>query len=96
MPAPNNAWNKSVNISKDEQRVLHALAQGGLILVEKDSRHKILDINCVTREGWTLASCQREVFRKLRKRRFIRSRNGGPYRITRSGLTAVRAELNQR
>ncbi len=85
-----------MNISKDEQRVLHALAQGGVILVEKDSRRKILDINCVTREGWTLASCRRDIFDKLRKRRFIRSRNGGPYRVTRQGLTAVRAELNQR
>ena len=85
-----------MNISKDEQRVLHALAQGGVILVEKDSRNKILEINCVTREGWTLTSCRRDIFAKLRKRRFIRSRNGGPYRVTRSGLAAVRAELSQR
>lgn len=85
-----------MNISKDEQRVLHALAQGGVVLVKKDSRHKILEINCVTREGWTLASCRHDIFLKLRKRRFIRSRDGGPYRITREGLVAVRAELNQR
>lgn len=85
-----------MNISKDEQRVLHALAQGGVILIEKDTRNKIVDINCVTREGWTLASCRTDIFAKLRKRRLIRSRGGGPYRITREGLTAVRAELNQR
>lgn len=85
-----------MNISKDEQRVLHALAQGGVVLVKKDDRRKILEINCVTREGWTLESCRHDIFLKLRKRRFIRSRNGGPYRITREGLGAVRAELSQR
>ncbi len=85
-----------MNISKDEQRVLHALAQGGVILVEKDDRRKLLEINCITREGWSLASCRMDVFQKLKKRRFIRSRNGGPYRVTQEGLAAVRAELNQR
>lgn len=85
-----------MNISRDEQRVLHALAQGGVILVETDDRRKIADINCVTREGWTASACRMDIFVKLRKRRFIRSRNGGPYRITRDGLAAVRAELNQR
>ena len=35
-------------------------------------------------------------FKKLRKRRFIRSRAGAPYRITREGLVAVRAELFRR
>lgn len=85
-----------MNISRDEQRVLHALAQGGVILVEKDGRNKIADVNCITRDGWTAASCRMDIFLKLRKRRFIRSRNGGPYRVTREGLAAVRAELNQR
>jgi len=36
------------------------------------------------------------VFRKLRRRRFIRSEDGGPYRITREGLAAVRAQLDNR
>lgn len=85
-----------MNISKDEQRVLHALAQGGVVLVKKDCRNKVFEINCVTREGWTLESCRHDIFVKLRSRRFIRSRNGGPYRITREGLVAVRAEFNQR
>jgi len=85
-----------VNISKNEQRVLHALAQGGLIKVIKDDRNRILEADCITHDGWFLTACTIEVFKKLRKRRFIRSRAGAPYRITREGLVAVRAELFQR
>jgi len=85
-----------LNISKNEQRVLHALAQGGLIKVIKDGKNHILEADCITRDGWFLTACTIEVFKKLRKRRFIRSRGGAPYRITREGLLAVRAELFQR
>ncbi|MDG4719893.1 MULTISPECIES: YjhX family toxin [Thalassospira] len=85
-----------MNISKNEQRVLHALAQGGLIKVIKDDKNHILEADCITRDGWFLTDCTIEVFKKLRKRRFIRSRAGAPYRITREGLVAVRAELFQR
>lgn len=85
-----------MNISKNEQRVLHALAQGGLIKVIKDDKNHILEADCITRDGWFLTDCTIEVFKKLRKRRFILSRAGAPYRITREGLVAVRAELFQR
>ena len=85
-----------MNISKNEQRVLHALAQGGLIKVIKDDKNRILEADCITRDGWFLDDCTIEVFKKLRKRRFIRSHGGAPYRITREGLVAVRAELFQR
>ena len=85
-----------MNISKYEQRTLHALAQGGRIQVRKDARGKVVEVLCVTRDGWTLSDCTLPVFLKLRKRRLIRSRNGLPYRITRDGLTAVRAQLDNR
>lgn len=85
-----------MNISKAEQRVLHALALGGRILVEKDAKRRVEHTNCVTREGWTLTDCTPAVFARLRKRRYVRSRDGGPYRITREGLVAVRAQLDQR
>ena len=85
-----------VNISKYEQRALHALAQGGRILVEKDVRGDILEVACLTRDGWILSDCGQAVFRKLRRRRFIRSENGGPYCITREGLAAVRSQLDNR
>lgn len=85
-----------MNISKNEQRVLHALAQGGLIKVIKDDKNRILEADCITRDGWFLTACTLDVFKKLRKRRLIRSRGGQPYRITREGLLSVRAELSQR
>lgn len=85
-----------MNISKAEQRTLHALARGGGILVEKNEAGKIFDVNCVTREGWTLDDCTYDVFQKLKRRRFIASKNGGPYRATRLGRISVRAQLDNR
>jgi uncharacterized protein len=85
-----------VNISKHEQRTLHALAQGGRINHHKDDRGDIIAVDCITRDGWRLADCSMSVFRKLRRRRFIRSEGGGPYRVTREGLEAVRAQVDNR
>ncbi len=85
-----------MNISKAEQRTLHALAQGGAILVEKDARGKIVKVNCVTREGWTLADCTTAIFARLKKRGFIASSKGAPYRITLAGRVAVRPQLDNR
>ncbi len=85
-----------MNVSKQEQRVLHALAQGGSIHHRFNERGVIIEIDCLNREGWRLDDCSMSVFQKLRKRRLIGSVGGGPYRITREGLTAVRAQLDQR
>jgi len=85
-----------VNISKYEQRTLHALAQGGRIDHHKDDKGDIIEIDCFNRDGWRLEDCTLAIFRKLRRRRFITSREGGPYRITREGLDAVRAQLDNR
>lgn len=85
-----------MNISKAEQRTLHALARGGAIIIEKDDRGKIIAVNCTTREGWVLDDCTLAVFARLRKRRFIASANGGPYRITYDGRRAVRPQLDNR
>lgn len=85
-----------MNISKYEQRTLHALAQGGRIEHYKDDRGDIIAVACITRDGWKLADCTLGVFRKLRKRRLIRSEDGKPYRVTREGLEAVRAQLDNR
>ena len=85
-----------MNISKPEQRALHALAQGGVILIERDERRKIAKANCVSREGWYLAGFGVGLFKKLKRRKLISSRSGGPYRITRHGLVAVRAQLDNR
>lgn len=85
-----------MNISKHEQRTLHALAQGGRIHHFKNDRGDIVAIDCINRDGWRLADCSLAVFAKLRRRGFIRSENGRPYRITREGLAAVRAQADNR
>lgn len=85
-----------MNISKCEQRTLHALAQGGRIEFRKDDKGDIVEIDCFNRDGWRLADCTIAIFRKLRRRRFIRSQDSGPYRITREGLAAVRPQLDNR
>jgi uncharacterized protein len=83
-----------VNILKYEQRTLRALAQGGRIEHHKDEVGDITAIDCITRDGWRLADCSLGIFRRPKRRRFIRSEEGRPYRITREGLAAVRAQLD--
>ena len=83
-----------MNVSKREQRVLHALAQGGAVLLERDGGRRIIEVSCVTRDGWSLVDV--DLFKRLKGRRLIASRNGGPYRITRLGLGVVRAQLDNR
>lgn len=85
-----------MNISKAEQRTLHVLARGGAILVEKNDAGKITEVNCVTREGWTLHDCSLGVFQRLKRRRLVASSNSGPYRITLLGRRSVRAQLDNR
>ncbi|ACI99180.1 MULTISPECIES: YjhX family toxin [Rhodospirillales] len=85
-----------MNISKPEQRTLHALARGGRIDIEKDDDRRIIEVDCITREGWRLLDCDMTTFRKLRSKRLIASENGGPYRITRKGLAAVRPQPDNR
>ena len=85
-----------MNISRHEQRVLHELALGGAIHYEWCDRGNIREITCFTRDGFVLSDCPLDLFLRLRKRRFIRSQNGQPYRVSRQGIEAVRAQLNQR
>ena len=85
-----------MNISKREQRVLHELALGGAIHHDRFDSGKIQSVTCYTREGHVLSDCSLDVFIRLKKRRFIHSKGGRPYRVTRLGIIAVRAQLNQR
>ena len=84
-----------MNISKTEQRVLHALAQGGEIRHRRDGRH-IVDVECFTREGYRFLGLSLELFARLRRRGLIVSRGGGPYRISVKGLHSVRAQADNR
>lgn len=85
-----------MNISKIEQRVLHVLAQGGAIHFKREENGKVTAVTCYTRDGSVLSDCDLVVFHRLKKRRMIRSVSGRPYRVTRLGITSVRAQLDNR
>lgn len=85
-----------MDISRDEQRVLHALAQGGRIALLKDESGKVTGLRFFNREGWLMSTCSMVLFKKLKAKRAIRSQGGQPYRITRRGLELVRSELDNR
>lgn len=86
-----------VNISKIEQRVLHALAQGGRIAHRRgEDGNRIVEALCFNRDGHVLTDCTLALFRRLKRRGLIASSAGQPYRITRLGLDSVRAQLDNR
>lgn len=76
--------------------MLHALAQGGAIHFERAPNGKIRKVTCFNRDGHVLADCTTALVDRLKKRRFIRSSGGAPYRATRTGIQAVRAQLDNR
>ncbi len=83
----------NMDISRSEQRVLHLLAQGGRIEIEKEGKH-IAEVVCLTRDGWRYPGVDLTLFRKLKRKGAVASSGGGPYRITRRGLVLVRAQLD--
>ncbi len=84
-----------MNISRAEQRTLHALAQGGAILLEREDG-RIVGASCFTRDGLLLADCTLQVWRKLKSKGLIASHGGGPYRVNREGLARMRSQLDNR
>ena len=85
-----------MNISKPQQRTLHALAQGDKIVIERNERGDLIAAECITRDGWALSDCDLLVFKSLKKKRLIASRDGKPYLITREGLLNLRSQLDNR
>jgi uncharacterized protein YjhX (UPF0386 family) len=84
-----------MNISRTEQRVLHALAQGGAIRHQRDG-DRIVVAELITREGHAVADFDLALFARLRRRGLVESRGGRPYRISRAGLYAVRSQVDNR
>jgi uncharacterized protein YjhX (UPF0386 family) len=85
-----------MDISRAEQRILHVLAQGGRIEIERGDSKKIERVTIINRDGWRAPGLDLLLFRKLKRRRAIASKRGQPYRITRRGLELVRSELDNR
>lgn len=85
-----------MDISKNEQRVLHALAQGGRIGLLKDDNGKVTGLEFFNRDGWLMSNCTLELFKKLKAKKAIKSSGGQPYRITKRGLELVRSEVSNR
>ena len=57
-----------MNISRSEQRTLHAMAQGGAIVLTRDPDGRLLAVQCFTREGYLLTDCNLSVWRRLKKK----------------------------
>ena len=85
-----------MDISRDEQRVLHALAQGGNITPIKNTKGRITDVQLFNRDGWKMQQCNLFLFKKLKNKKAIASSDGRPYQITRRGLELVRSEVDNR
>ena len=85
-----------MDISRDEQRVLHALAQGGLIKPLKNTKGRIDGLELYNRDGWRMPFITLLLFKKLQRKKAIKSEGGQPYRITRRGLELVRSEFDNR
>lgn len=85
-----------MNISKDEQRVLHVLAQGGMIRYRRARNGRLEAVECLTHDGAILTACTLEITARLRRKRLIESRNSAPYRISDKGRRQVRARPDNR
>lgn len=79
-----------MNVSRDEQRVLHVLAQGGHIAHYRED-NRIIAVDCFNRDGHRLADCRLDVFGKLKRKRLIASKGGGSIASRPRGLGRARA-----
>ncbi|WEZ83751.1 YjhX family toxin [Rhizobium sp. 32-5/1] len=85
-----------MDISREEQRILHLMAQGGRIEITRSIGKAISEARCLTRDGWVSPGFDLDLFRKLKRKKAIASSGGKPYRITQRGLVLVRSDPNNR
>lgn len=85
-----------MNISKQEQRVLHVLALGGAIRYLRKESGKVQKVTCFTREGHILSNCSMVLFQRLKRKKLISSKSSQPYRITKLGAHSVQSQMMQR
>jgi uncharacterized protein YjhX (UPF0386 family) len=85
-----------MDITRNEQRILHLLAQGGRIEIERGGGKRIGTVRCFTRDGWVYPGFHIGLFRKLKRLKAIKSSAGQPYRITEHGLKLVRSQADNR
>lgn len=83
-----------MNLSRNEQRVLHVLALGGHIRHDRTGTRKVTAATCFTRDGAVLAGFGLGTFQALRRKGLIESRAGSPYAISYRGRLAVRAQVD--
>lgn len=85
-----------MNITQWQQRVLHVLAQGGMIRHRRGPDGRIDELHCFTREGMVLDGFALADLQALRRKGLVASKDGQPYRITLAGRRAVRARPDNR
>lgn len=85
-----------MNISKDERRALHMLAQGGRVRLDHAPNGRLKAVECLTHDGAILTACPLEITVRLRRKRLIESRNSAPCRISDKGRRSVRARADNR
>ena len=78
---------------EDREAIRQLVARYGVVIDDRDIEGIGL---CFTRDGYVLANTGLSLFNRLRRRGFIASHGGAPYRITQPGLRAVRAQLDNR
>lgn len=76
---------KKINVSRDERRILLALAWGGSITFLTDEMGKTVEVECYSREGWRMTQCNLSIFKKLKSKRLVESLGNQGYRISRAG-----------
>lgn len=67
-----------MDISRTEQRILHLLAQGGRIEIEKNDKKRIASVKCLTRDGWHYPDVDLDLFRKLKRKKAVSSSEAAP------------------